>query len=78
MPAKDAGSWVKAQVLVFGVVASGFRAFTSAVERLQSDRGRHNIVAWMSNADMKKQKNFGLEELAALVEERDAEDEGRH
>ena len=77
LPAKHAESWVKAQVLVFGVVASGFRAFTRAVERLQSDSGRRNIVAWMSNADMKKQKHFGLEESAALVEEMQKA-EGRH
>jgi hypothetical protein len=67
--AKHAESWVKAQVATFGVVATGFRAFSRAVDKLQSESGRRNVLSWMSSADRRQQKHFGLEELATLVEE---------
>ena len=69
VPAKHAESWERAQVKVFGVVATGFRAFTRAVEKLQVESGRQNILRWLRDPDMRKRPNFGLDELTAMVDE---------
>ncbi len=69
VPAKHAESWVRAQVQIFGLAATGFRAFARAVEKLQSESGRRNVITWMSSPELKQRKHFALEELVALVEE---------
>ena len=67
-PAKRGESWVSGQIRTFGIVATGFRAFSRAVEKLQSESGRRNIMTWLSNAELRQKKHFALEELASLVD----------
>jgi hypothetical protein len=69
LPAKHAEAWEVSQAKVFGVVATGFRAFSRSVERLKMESGRKAILRWVSDPELRKRKNFGLEELNALVEE---------
>lgn len=69
LPAKHAEAWQVSQAKIFGVVATGFRAFSRSVERLKMESGRKAILRWASDPELRKRKNFGLEELNALVEE---------
>lgn len=69
LPAKHAEAWETSQAKIFGVVATGFRAFARSVERLKMESGRKAILRWASDPELRKRKNFGLEELNALVEE---------
>lgn len=68
-PAKHGESWARAQEKTFGVVATGFRAYTRAVEKLQTETGRRNILMWVRSAELKQKPHFALDELAALVAE---------
>jgi hypothetical protein len=69
LPAKHAEAWEVSQAKVFGVVATGFRAFSRSVDRLKMESGRKAILRWASDPELRKRKNFGLEELDALVQE---------
>lgn len=69
LPAKHAETWVRAQERSFGVVATGFRAFTRCVERLKSEAGRRNIMTWLHLQVNPKPPNFGLPEIQAVVDE---------
>ena len=51
------------------MVATGFRAFQRAVDKLQHETGRKAILAWFRDTELKKLPHFGLEELVALVAE---------
>jgi hypothetical protein len=67
--AKQAESWTKAQERIFGLVATGFRAYTRSVEKLKSEHGRRAVLAWLHTAETQRQPHFGLQELVALVAE---------
>ncbi len=69
LPAKHAESWERAQLKIYGVVASSFRAFSRVVEKLQSEQGRRNILAWIHDKEVRKQHHFGLEELQVVTAE---------
>ena len=60
---------MRAQEKTFGVVATGFRAFQRSVERLKSEHGRRNIMAWVHLQANPRPANFNLPELLALVDE---------
>ena len=76
--AKHAESWEKAQKKVFGVVATGFRAFQRAVDKLQHETRRKAILAWLRDPELRKLPHFGLEELVALVAEMERTKAGAH
>ena len=66
---KHGEQWARAQEKMFGVVATGFRAFERAVERLQTEKGRRFIYAWMCDAELRKTPHFAQDFLAVLVNE---------
>ena len=78
LPALRAMAWQKAQVRVFGVVATGYPAFARGCEYLASDRGRRQILAWMRDSELAKLPNFGVAELTALVAEMHQTKAGTH
>ena len=69
VPAKHAESWLKAQVKIFGVVATSFRAFHRVAERLRQPTGRQLILKWLQDPQLRSKPNFAIEELDLLVKE---------
>ena len=69
LPAKHMESWNRSQVKIFGVVATGFSAYSRCVSKMKTETGRRNVVTWLRDPELRKRPNFGLEELTALVEE---------
>ncbi len=67
--AKHGESWERAQKKIFGVTATGFKAFERIVANLKTESGRKAILAWLRNPDLRKQPHFGLEDAAAVIRE---------
>lgn len=67
--AKHGETWERAQKKVFGVTATGFKAFERIVAKLKTEAGRKAILAWLREPALRKQPNFGLEDASAVVAE---------
>ena len=70
-PAKHAETWERAQRKIYGVVATGFKAFQRVVDKLRTEQARRSILAWLNDKELRKQPHFGLDELLVVVREMD-------
>lgn len=68
-PAKHAETWERAQRKIYGVVATGFKVFQRAVDKLQTEQVRRSILVWLNDKELRKQAHFGLEELRVVIKE---------